>query len=186
MAVPLLQFLGVSGDPAVCDWTQAAALRASQADFESAGRTGASAVPCTKADKKWLYFSVLCAASCGSSIRVVSWQPSIGGFHRACYIARWLETREPTKRAAACADPEPVYGQCVACPQAEPMSMSISDIVAWFEALPLSTQISFVVFFIFIALPIATLILLQFLESLRRLRELSTMERRRDEGDDER
>jgi ammonia channel protein AmtB len=64
--------------------------------------------------------------------------------------------------------------------------MSINGITQWFAAQSSTTQISVVVFVVFIAIPISTLIIIQFLDSLQRLRELKEAERRRKDGDKDR
>jgi hypothetical protein len=46
----------------------------------------------------------------------------------------------------------------------------MGGVLAWLDALPLPTQIFFGLFLVFIALPIATLTVLQFIESVRSLR----------------
>lgn len=61
--------------------------------------------------------------------------------------------------------------------------MSISGIVAWFAALPGLTQVFVGLFVLLMAIPIATLTVMQFLESLRMLRELSKTKRRRRSDD---
>ncbi len=47
--------------------------------------------------------------------------------------------------------------------------MPDGDLIAWFKALPPWTQIFFGLFAVFMALPIATLTILQLIESLRYL-----------------
>jgi hypothetical protein len=49
--------------------------------------------------------------------------------------------------------------------------MAGSDLIAWFSSQSLWTQIFFGLFVVFIAIPIATLIVLQFVESVRSTRE---------------
>jgi hypothetical protein len=49
--------------------------------------------------------------------------------------------------------------------------MPEGDLIAWFSSQSLYTQIFFGLFVVFIAIPIATLIVLQFLESVRSARE---------------
>lgn len=58
--------------------------------------------------------------------------------------------------------------------------MSISGMVAWFDSLPLFTQIFFGLFTVLMALPIATLIVFQAIESLRTLARAAAAQRKRD------
>ncbi|MGV3593505.1 MAG: hypothetical protein ACO1PZ_17610 [Gammaproteobacteria bacterium] len=61
--------------------------------------------------------------------------------------------------------------------------MSIDGIVAWFAALPGLTQVFVGLFVLLMAIPIATLTVMQFFESLRMLRELAKAKRHRKDGD---
>ncbi|HEY0962591.1 MAG TPA: hypothetical protein VGE69_09555 [Pseudomonadales bacterium] len=61
--------------------------------------------------------------------------------------------------------------------------MSISGIVEWFAALPGLTQVFVGLFVFLMAVPIATLTVMQFMESLRVLRELSKAKRSRKDRD---
>ena len=63
--------------------------------------------------------------------------------------------------------------------------MSISGIAEWFRALPLFTQIFFGLFLVLVALPIVTLTVFQFFESLRILRGNAEARRERDKENKE-
>ncbi|MDY6983954.1 MAG: hypothetical protein SV422_12775 [Pseudomonadota bacterium] len=60
-----------------------------------------------------------------------------------------------------------------------------AGVVDWFVALPGFTQIFFGLFLFMMAIPIATLTVFQFVESLRGLRELSKEKKRRKHGDED-
>lgn len=64
--------------------------------------------------------------------------------------------------------------------------MSVSGIVEWFAALPGLTQVFVGLFVLLMALPIATLTVMQLLESLRMLRDLSKTKKRRSDDKQER
>jgi hypothetical protein len=51
------------------------------------------------------------------------------------------------------------------------MTMVRHDLIAWFSSQSIWTQVFFGLFVVFIAIPIATLIVLQFIESVRSTRE---------------
>lgn len=58
--------------------------------------------------------------------------------------------------------------------------MSLSGLAAWFDSLPLFTQIFFGLFAVLVALPIATLIVFQAIETLRTLGRATAAQRKRD------
>lgn len=60
--------------------------------------------------------------------------------------------------------------------------MSPGGLVEWFTALPLATRIFFGIFLLFIAAPIATLIALQFMESIRSLNVTRVSRQERDKA----
>ena len=58
--------------------------------------------------------------------------------------------------------------------------MSLDGVERWFDSLPFFQQVFFGLFVVLVALPIATLILFQFIETLRGIGQASRTAKRRD------